>query len=118
MNPYLHFVWAPTKKRAIDRAVQYFAELPEPVVRDELEAIPVGVTQPGNYRDEAYKINKSEQTGHEREQYNLTDDVVKQGVVEVTMYKWKVKPTWMSTTSGTKIVQERDEEGRIKLRYA
>lgn len=118
MDPYLHFVWAETRKRAIDRAEGYFASLPEPVVRKELVADPVGVTDPGNYRLEAFKINRSEQTGRERETYNLKDDLVVSGIVRPTVYKWKVKPVWKSTTSKTKIVQERDEDGKIKLRFA
>ena len=105
MNPLLHFVWATTERKAIAQAAEYFASLPEPVGVSELVADHTGLTQPGEYRDEAYAVNWSEQ-----------QDNPQQG--QPSMRRWKVKPEWVGGVSTTKIVQSRDEEGKIKLAFA
>lgn len=105
MNPLLHYVWATSPKKAIAQAAEYFASLPEPVGVSELVASHTGLTQPGEYRDKAYAVNPSEQQSNP-----------KQG--EPSMKRYKVKPEWVGGVSTTKIIQSRDEDGKIKLSFA
>lgn len=101
-DPEVVFVWATTALKARTKAAPHFKRIGLHV--GELSARPTGLTQPSEYRDEHVMVNSYEQNKKLRQD-------------SPSMIRWRVQPAAKTTTSETKIVQERDDEGRIKLRF-
>lgn len=102
-DPEVVFVWATTALKARTTAAPYYKRMGLHV--GELSARPTGLTQPSAYRDEHVMVNVYEQNKKLRQDFPA-------------MIRWRVQPTSKSTTSKTKIVTDRDEHGKIKLRFA
>ena len=102
-DPEVVFVWATTALKARTKAAPHFKRIGLDV--GELSARPTGLTQPSEYRDEHVMVNTYEQNKKLRQDFPAT-------------IRWRVQPAAKTTTSTTEIVQERDDSGRIKLRFA
>lgn len=102
-DPESVFVWETTSSKAKAKAAPHFNRIGLDV--RELSAKPTGLSTPSRYRDENVMVNEYEQNTKLRQDFPA-------------QIRWLVKPASKTVESKTKIKMERDDAGRIKLRFA